>query len=561
MRKILLVVMLLVNTLFAMNDKELARSIDLAGKQRMLTQKMSKEAMLIKIGIDVDGSVSKLKKSSALFDKTLKGLMNGDKELGLVATDNKEIQAKLKEVEKLWIPFYKKIKDIYSFNDITDDTFKYIEENNLKLLKSMNEAVGMYAKLGDSGTSKLKMANDINLAGKQRMLTQKIGKDLLFYQSDLNAKKALTSLKEAISLFDKTMKGLKNGDKELKLNGTNLPKILKQLDVADKKWQECKPLIKKAIKNISDQALTTKTIACLDESKNEMNKAVGLYTKSLNRQKQVMKLNALIGNFLSKKGNSKHIVNLAGKQRMLTQRIAKLTIECRLHLLPQSCKNLDKYINLYDKTLKGFLNGDKDLNLEPVKSAKAIEQIKKIESLWEPFKSAALKVKQSNGKDEKAVKYVLDKNIELLKESNKLVSIFEEETGKKLSYIEKAQLKIVNLAGRQRMLTQKMTKEKLAILNLKLQDYNKKLKKSVILFDNTLKGLIDGSKELGLPKVTNEAIKNQLLKVKSIWAKLEPFYNKDSLSQKELILLLKANPILLKEMDKAVKLVEKSTDY
>jgi len=561
LRKVVLIIALLIGSLYAMSDKELAKSIDLSGKQRMLTQKMSKEAMLIKIGIDIDNSVKKLKASSALFDKTLKGLMHGDKELGLVATNNKDIQSKLKEVQKLWDPFYTKIKDIYSFNNITDTTFEYIEKNNLKLLKTMNEAVGMYAKLGSSGSSKLKMANDINLAGKQRMLTQKIGKDLLFYQSGLNAKKAFKSLKNSIALFDKTIIGLKKGDKELSLNGTNLPKILKQLDVANSKWKECKPLIIKAIKNVQDQALTQKTIDCLDTTKDEMNKAVILYTKSLNRQKQVMKLNALIGSFLSKKSNSKHLVNLAGKQRMLTQRVAKLTIECRLHLLPKSCENLDKYIKLYDKTLKGFLNGDKDLSIDAVKSKRAIDQIKKIESLWQPFKAAAQKVRASNGKDEDAVKFVLDKNVELLKESNKLVSILEEDNGKKLSYIEKAQLKIVNLAGRQRMLTQKMTKEKLAFLNLKLKDYNEKVKKSVILFDSTLNGLIDGSKELGLPKVTNEAIKKQLLKVKAIWKKLEPFYNKKSLSQKELILLLKANPVLLKEMDAAVKLVEKSTDY
>ena len=561
MRKILLVIALLINGLYGMSDKELAKSIDLAGKQRMLTQKMSKEAMLIKIGIDIDTSVKKLKSSSALFDKTLKGLINGDKELGVVATKDKDIQKKLKEVQKEWEPFYQRIKSVYSFKNLTDETFKYIEENNLKLLKKMNEAVGMYAKLGSSGNSKLKMANDINLAGKQRMLTQKIGKDLLFYQSGLNAQNALKSLKDSISLFDKTMIGLKKGDKKLKLNGTNLPKILNQLDVANKQWQECKPLISKAIKDVQDQVLTSKTIDCLDKTKDEMNKAVGLYTKSLNRQKQVMKLNALIGSFLSKKSNSKYVVNLAGKQRMLTQRIAKLTIECRMQLLPESCEKLDKFVNLYDKALNGFLKGDKSLNLEPVKSTLAKEQVKKIESIWQEFKKNTQKVQKSGGKDEKAVKYILDKNEELLKESNKLVSILEEENGKKLSYIEKAQLKIVNLAGRQRMLTQKMTKEKLAILNLNLTDYKKKLEKSVILFNSTLNGLIGGSKELGLPKVTNEAIKKQLQKVESVWKKLEPFYKKKSLSKKELILLLKANPILLKEMDKAVKLVEKSTDY
>ncbi len=49
--------------------------INLAGKQRMLTQKMSKEALFIAKGIDVEKNKESLKKTAELFDKTLKGLI------------------------------------------------------------------------------------------------------------------------------------------------------------------------------------------------------------------------------------------------------------------------------------------------------------------------------------------------------------------------------------------------------------------------------------------------------------------------------------------------------
>jgi len=561
MKKIIFISLLLVGSLFAMSDKELAITINLAGKQRMLTQKMSKEALLIKLNIDKEENAKKLKESSALFDKTLNGLIKGDKDLKLVPTKDKKIQAKLQEVKKLWEPFYAKIKDIYSLKDTKDETFKYIEENNLKLLKTMNEAVYMYAKLGNKGGSKLKMANDINLAGKQRMLTQKIAKDLLLYQANLNPKEALKSLNDSIALFDRTLNGLYNGDKELNLVGTKLPRIRKQLDITKKAWQEAKPLIKQAVENKSNQELTKKAIEKLDLTKKEMNKAVELYTLSLNRQKQVMKLNNLINAMMHKKDNSKYIVNLAGRQRMLTQRVSKLAIECVVGVLPDSCNRLEKFLALYEKTLLGFLNGDKDLKLEPTKSEAAIAQIKKIQKIFKPFKEAAMRVQKSHGKDKEALKYIIENNEELLKESNELVTIFEKENSKNLSYIEKAQLKIVNIAGRQRMLTQKMTKEKLAILNLKMTDFKDKLQKSVKLFNSSLIALINGSNELGIPKATNPVIKKQLLKVSNIWKKIKPFYNKEELSKKELVLLLKANPILLNEMNKAVKLIEISTEY
>jgi len=561
MTKILLIFSFLVCSLFAMSEKELAVSIDLSGKQRMLTQKMSKEALLIKVDIDKKINAEKLKKTSMLFDKTLKGLERGDKSLGLTPTDNKKIQNKLKEVEKLWNPFYKNIKDIYSLKSKSDKPFKYINSHNLELLKTMNEAVYMYAALGSRGGSKLKMATDINLAGKQRMLTQKIAKDLLLYQAQIEPKKALKSLAHSISLFDKTLKGLYEGDVDLKLVGTKLPKIRKQLDIVKSVWKEAKPLIPKAIKNRDDKELTKKVIAKLDKTKVEMNKAVILYTLSVNRVKQVMKLNSIINGFMAKKETGKHLINLAGKQRMLTQRISKLAIECVVRLIPDSCRRLEQFVALYQKTLLGFKNGDTELGLEPTKDSEAIAQIDKLIKMWKPFADAAMRVQNSSGKDKKALEYIISHNEELLKESNHLVELYDAIHQKEANYIEVAQITLVDMAGRQRMLTQKMTKEMLAIIQLHKNGYKDKLNQTVKLFDDSLKVLINGSKLYGLPKVTNPKIKAQLLKVTKLWKKIMPFYHKNSLSKKELVLLLKVNPILLKEANKAVTLIENSTEY
>ena len=560
MFKILLAISLAFGSVYAMSDRELADSINLAGKERMLTQKMSKEAMLIKLGIDVDKNAKELKETSALFDKILKGLEKGDKTLGLVPTKDEKIQHALKGIDKQWEEFYRNVKEVYSKSK-QEEAFEYIKNNNLTLLKNMNEVVSMYAKLGNKGGKPLKMANDINLAGKQRMLTQMIAKDILMYQANLDAKEKLKSLTNAVKLFDKTLTGLYNGDKDLKLVGTKLPKIRKQLDVVKQNWQEAKLLIPKAIKNRNDKELTKKLITALDKTKVEMNRAVTLYAKSINRQKQFMKLNSIIGGFLNKKNAGKHVVNLAGKQRMLTQRVSKLAIECTLGLIPDSCKSLEKFTNLYKKTLLGFKNGDKSLGLTATKDKEALAEIDKIIKLWKPFEEASTKVVKSNGKDTKSIDYILSHNEELLKESNSLVKIFNRVYSKNSNYIEKAQIKLVDVAGRQRMLTQKMAKEFLAIYKMHKKGYSKKLKGTIELFDNSLNELINGSKKDLLPKCTNPKIKKQLTKVSNLWKKIMPFYNKNSLSKKELVLLLKINPILLKEMNKAVHLIEISTEY
>ena len=558
---IFIISLLLFETLFAMNSKELAIAINLAGKQRMLTQKMSKESLLIYLNIDKKEDAKKLKQSYTLFDKTLNGLLYGDKDLNLVPSNDKKVEAKLKEVKKLWEPFKKRVQKISTLKGLNKKSFNYIDKHNLELLKTMNEAVTLYTKLGNKGGSKLKMANDINLAGKQRMLTQMISKDLLLYEAKINPKRAKKSLNKAVALFDKTLNGLYNGDKELNLVGTKLPNIRAQLDKVKTNWQEVKPLIKKVINGKKNPKLTKEIIKKLDNTKYEMNKAVELYTKSINRQKQFMQLNALINGFMAKKENSKHLINLAGKQRMLTQRVSKLSIECALNLEKNSCQKLNKFINLYEKTLIGFEKGDKDLKLDSVKNIESITQIHKLYTLLKPFKEAVEKIEKSKGKDKEALNYILTHNEELLKESNNLVTIFVKNKSKNVSYIEKAMLDIVNIAGRERMLTQKMTKEYLQYLKLNDKNAKAKMQKTMKLFEDSLNDLINGNKEKALPKVTNPQIKKQLLKVKLIWDKLKPLYTHKDISKKELNLLLKANPILLKEMNKAVYMIDESTDY
>ena len=65
--------------------------INLAGMQRMITQQLSKEVILVAMGYEREEHVKQLKSSHALFDRTLNGLREGDVALQLPATDNKNL--------------------------------------------------------------------------------------------------------------------------------------------------------------------------------------------------------------------------------------------------------------------------------------------------------------------------------------------------------------------------------------------------------------------------------------------------------------------------------------
>ncbi len=269
---------------------------------------------------------------------------------------------------------------------------------------------------------------------------------------------------------------------------------------------------------------------------------------------------SLVNDFMEEGNVLKKTINLSGKERMLTQNMTKLALQSSLNIQKEkSRKALKKVADLYGKTLNGFKNGDSDLGLKPATNKKVKEQIAIVEKAWKPFYEAVNKIVDGKDKDEKALKYIIANNEELLKLSNDLVEAYEA-SNTSVNYLEKARLHTVNIAGRQRMLTQKMTKEKLLILK-GYKEYEPKLAKSVKLFDTSLTALIKGDKSQNITKPTNKKIINQLKVVSELWEKLKPLYEKKKNSAKELATIITKNEVLLEEMNNMVKMAEVEVEY
>lgn len=257
--------------------------LNLSGKQRMLTQKMSKEVMLVSLGVDLDKNIQNLIATSSLFDKTLKGLRNGSDELRLPPTTSKRILRQLDKIDALWAGFYPNIQTIITNKKVTPNQVAAIASNNLPLLKQMNKAVGLYEKDAKKGGLKSDpgLAATLNLSGKQRMLTQKMSKEFLLIANGHETDSNKLNLLETHTLFERTLKGLLDGDETLGLPGTKPEAIRQQLDVVRGLWQDFKPIVEKGSQDSS--TISTDMINQLAASNlpllKEMNKAVGMYEK------------------------------------------------------------------------------------------------------------------------------------------------------------------------------------------------------------------------------------------------------------------------------------------
>ena len=112
----------------------------------------------------------------------MKGLRDGDESLGLPPTTSRRILRQIDyKIKPLWESFFGNIQSIIEAGSVSSEQLAAVAQNNLPLLKEMNKCVKLYEK--DASKAGMKsdpgLAVTINLAGKQRMLTQKINKEFL----------------------------------------------------------------------------------------------------------------------------------------------------------------------------------------------------------------------------------------------------------------------------------------------------------------------------------------------------------------------------------------------
>lgn len=252
-----------------------SRVINLSGKQRMLTQKMSKEAVLIALDVDTENNLKNLQQTRDLFDKTLKGLRNGDADLGLPATKTAKIIGALDEVDNLWLDFDKAVTQIITNSEVSDNDIKTIADNNVELLKAMNKCVKLYEAAASGGDMNPALAIAINLSGRQRMLTQKMSKEYFMIAKGYEVDSYKANLTETIALFDTTLTGLIEGDVDTGLSPAPTDEITEQLKKVQGLWITFKEKIETQPTPENISSIAADNIILLQE----MDKSVKMFEK------------------------------------------------------------------------------------------------------------------------------------------------------------------------------------------------------------------------------------------------------------------------------------------
>lgn len=252
--------------------------INISGKQRMLSQRMTKEILLIALGYNVRENLRNLESNLQDFDSVLKGLRYGDANLALAPIESPEVLDRLSKVEDLWPQFATPVREVVSKGVVSPETIRNVTELSLPLLNAMHETVQAYENFSNKGGLFSMVGRAVNLAGRQRMLTQKMTKEYLMIVYGQNADVSRKKLGETSMLFEETLDALINGDGTLKLLPPPNDQIRAQLMKVKRLWSEFKPMIQQAVRGQKIAPEQLADVASLNLTLlNEMNEAVNMY--------------------------------------------------------------------------------------------------------------------------------------------------------------------------------------------------------------------------------------------------------------------------------------------
>lgn len=224
----------------------LIHRINLAGRQRMLTQRISRAVFFAALEADRAKHLDMLKKAHSLFDRTLKGLRSGDRDLELEAETQQETLTALSAVDAIWAAFDLTVQDILARGDVNQAEIESIAQLNPTLLDLSNKVVTALTLQKGQTAGDLGKTVALNVAARQRMLTQKMAKEVALLVIGFEPEGSRKALEGTRDIFDASHQALLHGLPSIQLPPPS-PAVRAKLAEADGMWDTYRATINRVI--------------------------------------------------------------------------------------------------------------------------------------------------------------------------------------------------------------------------------------------------------------------------------------------------------------------------
>ena len=126
--------------------EEATRRVNVAGRQRMLSQRMAKAACLMSTGIAADDHRGQMDAAYALFLQSDAALRVGDPEMGLQEETLNQVLNALSEIDTPWAAYRRVIELAQREGAVPEDRLMPLNATSLEVLRTMNAAVNTTAR-------------------------------------------------------------------------------------------------------------------------------------------------------------------------------------------------------------------------------------------------------------------------------------------------------------------------------------------------------------------------------------------------------------------------------
>jgi len=191
---------------------DLSEAINKAGRQRMLSQRMSKAWLTLALGIEKSSAQQVLDKSIALFDRQLVELTTLAPSAGIKLT--------YKQLGSAWGDY----KTALLGTRPDKSGAAMVLQLDAKVLALAHQGTQQYEAAFDKPLGKL-----VNIAGRQRMLSQRMAKFYLASRLPVNSAAATSEIGKARLEFVSAMDILRSAPQDT-------PRIKDELQLADGQW-------------------------------------------------------------------------------------------------------------------------------------------------------------------------------------------------------------------------------------------------------------------------------------------------------------------------------------
>lgn len=265
-----------------LQDVGASQRIDFSGKLRMLSQRIVAAGCNYAAGIDPDSSGGMLNAAKVEFETIIDALEFGNPDLGIIGTEERrKTQVGISKLRELWAPTEETANLIQSGDNATE-TVTTIADQSAPLLEMAKLLVSELSAQYSDPTAVLQAdALVIDIAGRQRMLSQRMSKNVCLISSGVNAETAPGELAGAAKMFEVSLFALRNGMADAGIKAPPNQEIAAGLDVVISDWENLKVIVEKVL---AGNDLDTEQRAIMFNQANamtgHMNTVVGMYSEA-----------------------------------------------------------------------------------------------------------------------------------------------------------------------------------------------------------------------------------------------------------------------------------------